>query len=335
MATSRELSAIPTIAADVLGGLSQPRKSLPPKLFYDARGSALFEQICELPEYYLTRTERAILESNIDVIAAAAGNVHTVVELGAGSASKTALLLQALARRDGLVTYVPIDVSGSALRAAARQLRAQLPRLRLAPVVADYTCGVPIPPQRAQPRRVPGTPPREDTAPRLILYIGSSIGNFDPMEAAALLARVRRTMQAADRLLLGVDLAKSPQVLLPAYNDAQGVTAAFNKNILHRINRELEGDFDLDRFHHVAVWNQQESRVEMHLKSTVAQQVWLSSLPRSFCFEAGETIHTENSYKYTPAMLRWLFGAASMTSLQSWTDDRHWFELHMLAPLST
>jgi dimethylhistidine N-methyltransferase len=320
MATSRELSAIPTIAADVLGGLSQPRKSLPPKLFYDARGSALFEQICELPEYYLTRTERAILESNIDVIAAAAGNVHTVVELGAGSASKTALLLQALARRDGLVTYVPIDVSGSALRAAARQLRVQVPRLRLAPVVADYTCGMPV---------------REDPAPRLILYIGSSIGNFDPMEAAALLARVRRTMQAADRLLLGVDLAKSPQVLLPAYNDAQGVTAAFNKNVLHRINRELEGDFDLDRFHHVAMWNQQESRVEMHLESTVAQQVWLSGLPRGFCFEAGETIHTENSHKYTPAMLRWLFGAASMTSLQSWTDDRHWFELHMLAPLST
>jgi L-histidine N-alpha-methyltransferase len=317
MATSRELSAIPTIAADVLGGLSQPRKCLPPKLFYDARGSALFEQICDLPEYYLTRTERAILESNIDVIAEAAGNVHTVVELGAGSASKTALLLQSLAQRDGLITYVPIDVSGSALQAAARQLRARIPRLRVAPVVADYTCGMPMP---------------NDSAPRLILYIGSSIGNFEPMEAAALLARVRRTMQAADRLLLGVDLAKSPRVLLPAYDDAQGVTAAFNKNVLHRINRELEGDFDLDRFHHTAVWNQQESRVEMHLESAVAQQVWLKGLPQGFCFEAGETIHTENSYKYTPAMLRWLFGAASMTSFQSWTDDRHWFELHMLAP---
>jgi dimethylhistidine N-methyltransferase len=317
MATSRELSAIPTIAADVLGGLSQPRKCLPPKLFYDARGSALFEQICELPEYYLTRTERAILESNIDVIAEAAGNVHTVVELGAGSASKTALLLQTLAKRDGLITYVPIDVSGSALQAAACQLHARVPRLRVAPVVADYTCEMPMP---------------NDSGPRLILYIGSSIGNFEPMEAAALLARVRRTMQVSDRLLLGVDLSKSPRVLLPAYDDAQGVTAAFNKNILHRINRELEGDFELDRFRHVAVWNQQESRVEMHLESAVAQQVWLKGLPRGFCFAAGETIHTENSYKYTPAMLRWLFGAASMTSLQSWTDDRHWFELHMLAP---
>ena len=316
MATSRELSAIPTIAADVFGGLSQPQKCLPPKLFYDARGSALFEQICELPEYYLTRTERAILESNIDVILAAAGDVHTVVELGAGSASKTALLLRALARRDGVITYVPIDVSGSALRAAARQLRAQVPRLRLAPVVADYTCGMPM---------------RKDPAPRLILYIGSSIGNFEPMEAAALLARVRRTMQAADRLLLGVDLAKSPHVLLPAYDDSQGVTAAFNKNILHRMNRELEADFDLDRFRHVAVWNQPESRVEMHLESAVAQHVWLSGLRRGFCFEAGETIYTENSYKYTSAMLRWLFGAASMTSVQSWTDDRNWFELHMLA----
>ncbi len=328
MATSRELSAIPTIAADVLDGLGQARKSLPPKLFYDARGSELFEQICDLPEYYLTRTERAILENNIDRIAAAAGDVHTVVELGAGSASKTALLLQALARRDGLITYVPIDVSGSALQAAARQLRARLPRLRVTPVVADYTCEMPLP-QHAQPQLL-----QEDSAPRLILYIGSSIGNFDPMEAAALLARVRRTMQADDRLLLGIDLAKAPQVLLPAYDDAQGVTAAFNKNILHRINRELKGDFDLERFRHLAVWNQRESRVEMHLESVVAQQVWLGGLPRGFCFEAGETIHTENSYKYTPAMLRWLFDAASMTSLESWTDDRHWFELHMLAAAS-
>jgi dimethylhistidine N-methyltransferase len=183
---------------------------------------------------------------------------------------------------------------------------------------------MPILPQHAQSRRLP----------RLILYIGSSIGNFNPMEAAALLARVRRTMQAADRLLLGVDLAKDPQVLLPAYNDAQGVTAAFNKNVLHRINRDLEGDFNVDCFRHAALWNQQESRVEMHLESAVAQQVWLSSLSRGFGFQAGETIHTENSYKYTAPMLRWLFGAASMTSLQSWTDDRHWFELHMLAPAS-
>jgi dimethylhistidine N-methyltransferase len=332
MATSREIPAISTMAADVLGGLSQPGKCLPPKLFYDARGSALFELICQLPEYYLTRTERAILESNIDAIALAAGKVHTVVELGAGSASKTALLLQALARRADPITYVPIDVSASALRAAARQLRARIPLLRLAPVVADYTCAMPLPPQHAQPRRVPGTPLRNDPAPRLILYIGSSIGNFDPMEAAALLARVRRTMQPSDRLLLGVDLAKAPQVLLPAYNDAQGVTAAFNKNILERMNRELEADFDLDRFRHLALWNQTESRVEMHLVSAVRQQVWFGGLSRGFGFEAGETIHTENSYKYTPAMLRWLFGAASMTSLQSWTDDRHWFELHLLAP---
>ncbi len=315
MATGKQLSAVPTIAADVLGGLSLPGKCLPPKLFYDAHGSALFEQICELPEYYLTRTERAILADNIDVIATTAGNVHTVMELGAGSASKTALLLQALALRDGLVTYVPIDVSGSALQAAARQLQARVPRLRLAPVVADYTCGLPA---------------RNDPGPMLVLYIGSSIGNFEPMRAAALLARVRRTMQPADRMLLGIDLAKAPEVLLPAYDDAQGVTAAFNKNILRRINRELAADFDLDRFRHRAVWNQAESRIEMHLESTVAQQVWLDSLSRGFCFEAGESIHTENSYKYTPALLRWLFGAASMESIQSWTDERNWFELHML-----
>jgi L-histidine Nalpha-methyltransferase len=317
MATSRELSTTPAIAADVLRGLSQPRKYLPPKLFYDVRGSELFEQICELPEYYLTRTERAILERNIDVIAVAGGNVGSVVELGAGSASKTALLLHAMTRRNGLITYVPIDVSESALRVAARQLRARVPHLRVAPLVADYTCEMPL---------------RQDPAPKLILYIGSSIGNFQPMEAAALLSRVRRAMAPADRLLLGVDLAKAPQVLLPAYDDAQGVTAAFNKNVLARINRELEGDFDLDCFHHAAVWNRQESRIEMYLESVVAQKVWLRGLGRGFGFEAGETIHTESSYKYTPAKLRWLFRTASMASLQSWTDDRQWFELHMLAP---
>lgn len=305
------------IAQDVLQGLSRKQKSLPPTLFYDARGSELFEQICELPEYYLTRTERGILERDVDKITAAAGAVRSVVELGAGTASKTALLLEALARSGRPITYVPIDVSGSALRSAAQQLRRRLPGLEVTPRVADYTRELLL-----------GSAPE----PRLILYIGSSIGNFEPMQAAALLMRVRRAMRPEDRMLLGVDLAKSASVLLPAYDDAQGVTAAFNKNILAHINRALGGDFRGDRFTHAARWNREESRIEIYLESRARQQVWLSALSRGFHFEAGETIHTENSYKYTPAMLSGLFNTSGLVAAGCWTDRRHWFDLHLLAP---
>jgi dimethylhistidine N-methyltransferase len=315
MVTSREVSISP-IAADVLDGLSQKQKTLPPKLFYDAAGSELFERICDLPEYYLTRTERAILERHGETIASAAGPVRTVLELGAGSASKTSLLLESISHPDGIF-YVPIDVSASALQVASRQLQARIPTLEVIPLVADYTRQLPL-------GKVAG--------PKLILYIGSSLGNFDPMQAAALMARVRRGMQPGDRMLLGIDLAKAPEALLPAYDDAQGVTAAFNKNILLHINRELGGSFNPEEFHHRVKWNEAESRVEMHLESAIPQRIWLSGLGRSFIFRQGETIHTENSYKYTPAMLDSLFFTAGLRSLESWSDERHWFELHLLAP---
>jgi dimethylhistidine N-methyltransferase len=242
-----------------------------------------------------------------------------VVELGAGSASKTSLLLESLSHANGSLGYVPIDVSASALEMAAQQLRARIPALRVMPLVSDYTRELPL---------------RSLAGPKLILYIGSSLGNFEPMQAAALMARVRRGMQAGDRVLLGIDLAKAPEVLLPAYDDAQGVTAAFNKNILAHINRELGGGFKAENFRHLAQWNASESRIEMHLESAIPQQVWLRGLGRSFFFRQGETIHTENSYKYTPAMLDSLFCTAGLASRASWTDERHWFELHLLAAKS-
>jgi len=316
MATIREVSISP-IAVDVLRGLSQRQKRLSPKLFYDAAGSELFERICDLPEYYLTRTERAILQRHVADISSATGAVSTVVELGAGSASKTSLLLESLSHSNGSISYVPIDVSASALQMASRQLRARIPALKVAPLVADYTRELPL---------------RPLAGPKLILYIGSSLGNFEPMEAAALMARVRRGIEAGDRVLLGIDLAKSPEALLPAYDDAQGVTAAFNKNILAHINRELGGDFEAENFHHLAKWNPAESRIEMHLQSAISQRVWLAGLGRSFSFRKGETIHTENSYKYTPRMLDSLFRTAGLVSLKSWTDERHWFEMHLLGP---
>lgn len=316
MATSRELSISP-IAADVVRGLSQSQKSLPPWLFYDAAGSELFEQICRLPEYYLTRTERALFQRHCAEIASAAGPMRTVVELGAGSASKTSLLLRSLMQANGPIFYVPIDVSASALAEASRQLQASLPALEVIPLVADYT-------RELRLRTVAG--------PKLILYIGSSLGNFEPLEAASLMTRVRRQMQPDDRVLLGIDLAKSPEVLLPAYDDAQGVTAAFNRNILVHINRELGGSFNPEEFHHRVRWNGTESRVEMHLESAFPQRAWLRALGRGFAFHRGETIHTENSYKYTPSMLESLFFTAGLVSQQSWTDKRHWFELHLLAP---
>jgi dimethylhistidine N-methyltransferase len=316
MATSRAVSISP-FAGDVLRGLSQRQKSLPPKLFYDAAGSELFEQICQLPEYYLTRTERAILQHHAATMSSAAGPVATVVELGAGSASKTSLLLESLSPANGAITYVPIDVSASALEMAARQLQARLHAVKVVPLVADYTRELPL---------------RKLAGPKLVLYIGSSLGNFEPLQAAALMARVRRGMHAGDRVLLGIDLAKAPEVLLPAYDDAQGVTAAFNKNILAHINRELGGNFSPESFDHLARWNPAESRIEMHLRSAVPQRVWLAGPGRGFSFRRGETIHTENSYKYTPAMLGALFSTAGLHSLESWTDERHWFEVHLLGP---
>ena len=306
---------LPSTAADVVDGLTVTPKWLPPRLFYDARGSELFEEITRLPEYYLTRAEREIFERYASEIVAQAGPEISVVELGAGTATKTRLILAALARKQRRVTYIPVDVSHSALTHCAQTLQQALPTVRVEPVVADYTEGV------ARLKSLRGR--------KLVLYIGSSIGNFDLDEAAAILTRVRKGLRPGDALLLGVDLAKSPDVLLPAYDDAQGVTAEFNKNVLRRLNHELAADFDLDRFDHVAVWNAAQSRIEMHLRSTCAQVVNFAMLGLTVHFVSGETIHTENSYKFTPAMTNRLLSSSRFTLRQTWTDSRGWFSEHL------
>ena len=291
--------AVDAIAHAARAGLSTTPKTLPPWLFYDEVGSPLFEQITELPEYYLTRTERSILAAHADEILAALGAEATFVELGAGTATKTGLLLEAATHRQTGVLYQPIDISATALDEACEHLEASIPGLTIRPQVANYI---------VEPTRIA----READRRVLALYIGSSIGNFSSSEARAILANLRSQLCPGDALLLGTDLAPSAQKpvasLIAAYDDAQGITAAFNRNILARLNRELEANFRLDRFAHEARWNASESRMEMHLVSICVQVVSIpaNSAGRGLTlrFAAGETVHTENSYKFTPESLR-------------------------------
>lgn len=317
MATSKQLQFVAThaVALAVRDGLNATLKRLPCWLLYDEIGSTLFEQITELPEYYLTRTERSILERYAGEILEQAGPSLTLVELGAGTASKTRILIEELLQRQSRALFYPIDVSPSALDEAMRQLGRQFPSLRVNPIVADYTGGV------AALGRISGR--------KLVLYIGSSIGNFEPADAIRLLRRLRQTLRAGDALLLGADFAKNPKILLPAYDDAQGVTASFSKNMLARMNRELEADFNLDLFRHVALWNRRDSRMEIYLESLAAQSVFLPALDMDVSFDAGERIHTENSYKYTDAMIDDILRQSGFALEQSWCDRKKWFGVHL------
>lgn len=299
-----------SVAAAVREGLTSHPKRLPPWLFYDAAGSRLFDQITELPEYYLTRTERGILTAHAaEMIALAAeGQRLRLVELGAGSADKTRLLLAAAVAHQGAVLYEPLDVSSTALDEAKARIEREIPGVRVAPQRLDYTQGL------------DGLDPAAAGERRLLLYIGSSIGNFEPGEAARLLQRLRAGLEPGDSLLLGVDLIKDETTLLAAYNDAAGVTAAFNRNVLVRLNRELEANFDPEAFAHRAIWNASESRIEMHLESRAARRVRLTALNLEVDFAAGETIHTENSYKYAPGAAQDLLAEAGFAPAGSWTD---------------
>lgn len=304
-----------SVAAAVREGLTAQPKRLPPWLFYDAAGSRLFEQITELPEYYLTRTERAILTAHAaEMIAQAAeGQRLRLVELGAGSADKTRLLLAAAVAHQGSVLYEPLDVSSTALDEAKARIEREIPGVRVAPRVLDYTQGL------------DGLEPAAAGERRLLLYIGSSIGNFEPRAAEQLLQRLRAGLGPGDGLLLGADLIKDEAALLAAYNDAAGVTAAFNRNVLVRLNRELDANFDPEAFAHHAIWNASESRIEMHLESRVAQRVRLAALDLEVDFAAGETIHTENSYKYAPGAAQAMLANAGFSPVGRWTDARGWF----------
>jgi L-histidine N-alpha-methyltransferase len=313
----------PALAAVVLDGLSRSPKQLPPWLFYDEAGSLLFEDITCLPEYYLTRTERVLLELHGGemIAAAASGRRLRVVELGAGSADKTRTLLAAALAYQGEVEYQPVDVSGTALELARERIEQELPGVTVLPQVADYTQGLEL------------EACSEDEC-RLVLWIGSSIGNFSREEAVELLGRLSEGLQSGDGLLLGVDLApceggKSQAALMEAYDDTQGVTAAFNKNMLVRLNRELGADFDLDGFAHEIRWNDGDSRIEMHLRSRREQTVRIGALGLKVGFEAGETIHTENSCKYRTGEVEAMLSAAGFEATRGWSDAAGWFAVYL------
>ncbi len=319
------------VAAEVRRGLTATPKSLAPWLFYDEAGSRLFEQITTLPEYYLTRTERDLFTDHADEIFALLGTNLTIAELGAGTASKTGILLRALTRFQPTVLYQPIDISPTALDEARTQLEASIPGLTVQPRIANYIS------ETVRIERPPHTKV-------LALYIGSSIGNFSPAEAREILTRLRSELQPGDALLLGTDLAptltegsrgKSIATLLAAYNDSQGVTAAFNRNILARLNRELGANFRPERFIHRAVWNPTHSRIEIHLESLAPQTAIIpanSSGPAlTLHFAAGETIHTENSYKFTPASITGLLTATSFTPTRTFTDPKNLFAVTLAA----
>lgn len=308
------LESLDGISLEVAAGLTREPKSLPPALLYDATGSALFEAITETPEYYLTRTERGILEARAADILARPGANLTLVELGAGTASKTGILIEALLRRQIRVAYHPIDVSATALAVADRNLRTRFPALKVFPLVADYTRALSL-------VSIPGR--------KLVLYLGSSIGNFERDAALDLLRELRAQLAVNDALLLGTDMVKPASVLVPAYNDHAQVTARFNLNLLARINRELGGGFDLGGFRHLALWNRGARRMEMYLESTRDQQVEIEALGLAVRFRAGERLHTENSYKYTLAGVRAMLAGSGFLAEQSWMDPRRWFALHL------
>jgi L-histidine N-alpha-methyltransferase len=306
--------------AVVAEGLSARRKWLPCRFFYDHVGSQLFERICTLPEYYLTRTERAILHRSAQEIVESVGTEIAVVEFGSGSSGKTRLLLDAALSQQRRLHYMPIDISGDFLRASALSLLTEYDRLSVTAIAAEYHDGI-------------AALPDHDLA-RLILFLGSSIGNFTREEAIDFLSHVRQQMLPKDRLLIGIDLLKDRQVIEAAYNDADGVTARFNKNLMVRVNRELSGDFDLSAIVHHAPFVESESRIEMRLISKRRQRAKIEALEMEFTLEQEEFIHTENSHKYSLAGFASLCRQAGLTLQGRWLDEREWFALLLLQPMA-
>ncbi|MER6179696.1 L-histidine N(alpha)-methyltransferase [Streptomyces sp. NPDC001652] len=298
------------LRADVLRGLTRTPKTLPPKWFYDAHGSELFDRITELPEYYPTRAEREILVARAAEIAAASG-ARTLVELGSGSSEKTRYVIDALS---DLHTYVPVDVSESALTQAGHALIAERPGLNVHALIADFTAELALP-------RTPG--------PRLVAFLGGTIGNLLPAERAEFFASVRALLSPGDALLLGTDLVKDENVLVRAYDDAAGVTAAFNKNVLTVVDRELGADFDPGAFDHVALWDAENEWIEMRLRSRTAQTVKIPALDLAIDFAAGEELHTEVSAKFRKEGVRAELSAAGLELAHWWTDEQGRFALSL------
>lgn len=318
-----EAPATGDLRADVLRGLAMPARTLPCKYFYDARGAELFERICELEAYYPTRTERSILDEHIGDISAQLGPRCRIVEFGSGSGTKTRLLLDSL---EDPVAYVPIDISRTQLMETARTLNRDFPRLEVLPVCADYTRTIDLPqPARAARRTA-------------VFFPGSTIGNFEPADATMFLKRMANLVGENGAILIGVDRRKDPRRLERAYNDPEGVTAAFNLNLLARINRELGADFDLAQFEHSAIYNETAGRIEMRLISLEEQIVRIPDGQGSFTpfrFDAGEVIVTEHSYKYDVGGFDELAGTAGLAISHQWTDPEQLFSMFMMCRASS
>jgi L-histidine N-alpha-methyltransferase len=308
MDAPRQIVADPAFRDDVLAGLAAPIKAIPARWFYDRRGSELFEEITRLPEYYPTRTETALLERHAPEVGAMVGEGRAVVEFGSGSSAKTPLLL----RRVAPSAYVPIDISGDFLRDSARQLAEEFPGLPVLPVEADFMRPIRLPEAVRQ-------------APKLGFFPGSTIGNLVPRTGVDLLRAMKDTLGEGSYLLIGMDRIKDPAVLIRAYDDAAGVTAAFNLNLLHRINRELGGDIPVDAFRHRAIWNDDKARIEMHLEAQRDLRFGVDGC--AFAMKRGETIHTENSHKYGDRDSRLLLRAAGWGVVKQWTDPDDQFAI--------
>jgi L-histidine N-alpha-methyltransferase len=298
----------PSFLEDVIAGLSLPQKTLPPKYFYDAAGSKLFERICRLPEYYPTRAELSLTRANLSAIARFAGKGSALIEYGSGESVKTRLLLAGMRPS----AYIAVDISAAALLGAVRRLSRAFPKLNITGVVGDFSRPLKIPAFEGKKRRV-------------VYFPGSTIGNLTPEDAQAFLRMTRGQVGPRGAMLVGVDLKKDPTILHAAYNDSRGVTAAFNLNVLARINRELGGDFDLARWRHYAFYNAPRGRVEMHLVSLKKQLVNIAK--HRFAFDRGETIHTENSYKYSVREFRALAASGGFSAGKLWMDAKEQFAL--------
>lgn len=305
-------------AAAVAAGLGARPKSLPCRFFYDDEGSRLFEEICRLPEYYPTRTEGEILARNAGEIAEAVGESAALAELGSGSSAKTRTLIEAFLARQEALHYAPVDISAGFLEETANRLLGLYPGLSVTAIAAEYRAAL------------PHLPPHD--GPRLVLFLGSNVGNLEESEAALLLGAVAATFAPRDRLLVGFDRLKEPEVLERAYDDAAGVTGRFNRNLLARANRELGAEFDLEAFDHAAPFVAARSRVEMRLVSRKPQEVRVAALDRTFSFGEGEAIHTESCHKYALTDVERLAQASGLRVDRLWSDPREWFSVALLAP---
>jgi L-histidine Nalpha-methyltransferase len=313
-------------AIDVRAGLTARPKFLPPKYFYDDLGSKLFEAICRLPEYYLTRAESEILSRHAESIIEATGGPARLIELGSGSAEKTRYLIDALLQRQPELDYLPVDISDASLETSSLELLKTYTDLRITAYAADYFTALAA---LAEAKKS-----KQNYRQTIALFLGSNIGNLDEHQSRDFLSAVRRVLDAGDALLLGADLKKSAEILVPAYDDALGVTAAFNLNVLARINRELGGNFDLSTFAHRAVYNDRQGRIEMHLVSRAPQVARIEALALDIRFAAGETIHTENSYKFDAGQLAALAADTGFALRQTWRDEAEHFSFNLLTAIN-